>query len=77
MIVGTIPFLTDDQDTLVSGDLALYPRFGSACELLDKLVSSQYANSVSPLVSAHAQAAIPLHIGAKVLQQLARALMKQ
>jgi len=27
-------------------------------------------------VSAHAQAAIPLHLGAKVLQQLARALVQ-
>jgi hypothetical protein len=77
LIVATIPFLTDDQDTLATDDISLYPQFGAACELLDRLVSSRYANSVSPLVSAHAQAAIPLHIGAKVLQQLARALMRQ
>jgi hypothetical protein len=77
LIVATIPFLTDDQDTLATDDISLYPQFGTACELLDRLVSSRYANSVSPLVSAHAQAAIPLHIGAKVLQQLARALMRQ
>lgn len=77
LIVGTIPFLTDDQDTLTTDDVSPYPQFGTACDLLDRLVSSRYANAVSPLVSAHAQAAIPLHIGAKVLQQLARALMKQ
>ena len=77
LIVATIPFLTDAQDTLDTDDISLYPQFGTACDLLDRLVSSRYANSVSPLVSAHAQAAIPLHIGAKVLQQLARALMKQ
>ena len=76
LIVGTIPFLSDDQDTLATDDVSLYPQFGTACGLLDRVVSSRYANSVSPLVSAHAQAAIPLHIGAKVLQQLAKALMK-
>jgi hypothetical protein len=76
-IVASIPFLSDAQDTLDSDDLSLYPRFGTACALLDKLVSSRYPNSLSPLISAHSHAAIPLHLGAKVLQQLARALMRE
>jgi hypothetical protein len=75
-IVANIPFLTNDQDTLDSSDPALYPQIPSACQLLDKLVSSRFPNALSPIVSAHAQAAIPLHLGAKVLQQLARALMR-
>lgn len=74
-IVATIPFLTDEQDTLDSDDIAPYPQFAAACALLDKLVSSRYPNSLSPLVSANAQAAIPLNLGARVLEQLARALM--
>lgn len=77
LIVGTMPFLNAQQDTLATDDISLYPRFGAVCALLDALVSSQYQNSLSPIVAAHAQAAIPLHIGAKVLQQLARALMKK
>jgi hypothetical protein len=76
-IVASIPFLNDAQDTLDSDDLSLYPQFGTACALLDKLVSSRYPNSLSPLISAHSHAAIPLHLGAKVLQQLARALMRE
>jgi hypothetical protein len=76
-IVASIPFLTDAQDTLDSEDVSLYPQFGTACALLDKLVSSRYPNSLSPLISAHSHAAIPLHLGAKVLQQLARALMRE
>ncbi|MDD5198717.1 MAG: DNA double-strand break repair nuclease NurA [Terrimicrobiaceae bacterium] len=75
-IVASIPFLTPEQDTLDIDDVALYPQFSTACALLDKLVTSRYPNALSPLVSAHAQAAIPLHLGAKVLQQLARALMR-
>lgn len=74
-IVATIPFLSDAQDTLESEDISLYPRFATVCTLLDRVVSSRYANSVSPLIAANAQAAIPLHLGSKVLTELARALM--
>ena len=76
-IVADIPFLNDDQDSLETDDISLYAEFGSACALLDALASSRFPNSVSPLISAHAQAAIPLRLGTKVLQQLAKALMRQ
>ncbi len=76
-IVASIPFLDNAQDTLDTDDVSPYPQFGTACALLDKLVSSRYPNSLSPLISAHSHAAIPLHLGAKVLQQLARALMRE
>ncbi len=76
-IVASIPFLDVSQDTLDSDDVGLYPSFATVCALLDKLVSCRYPNALAPLVSAHAQAAIPLHLGAKVLEQLARALMRE
>ncbi len=76
-IVASIPFLTDDQDTLDNDDISLYPQFGTACTLLDKLASNRYPNAITPLVSAHAEAAIPLELGRKVLQQLAKALMRR
>jgi hypothetical protein len=76
-IVASIPFLTNDEDTLDTDDVSLYPQFGTACALLDKLASNRYPNAVTPLVSAHAEAAIPLELGQKVLQQLAKALMRQ
>jgi len=76
-IVATIPFLSDAQDTLDSADPSLYPTLPVIFALLDKLVSSRYPNALAPLVSANAHAAIPLQLGAKVLQQLARALMKE
>jgi hypothetical protein len=76
-IVASIPFLTEEQDTLDSSDISLYPQFGSVCATLDSLVSSRFPNSLSPIISAHAHAAIPLHLGAKVLQQLAQALMER
>ena len=76
-IVATIPFLTEEQDTLETDDVTLYPRFGTICALLDKLASNRYPNAVTPLVCAHAEAAIPLELGRKVLQQLAQALMRR
>lgn len=76
-IVASIPFLSEAQDTLDSDDPSLYPQFGTACALLERLVSSRFPNALSPIVSAHAQAAIPLQLGAKVLEQVARALMKE
>jgi hypothetical protein len=76
-LFAVIPFLTDAQDTLVSDDVSLYPRFGTACALLDKLVSCRYPNAINPIIAAHAQAAIPLKLGSKVLQQLTRALMSR
>jgi NurA domain len=75
-VLANIPFLSAQQDTLAD-DPALYPQLGITLALLDKLVSSRYPNSLTPIVSAHAQAAIPLHLGAKVLQQLARALVQE
>lgn len=74
-IVASIPFLDPKQDTLETADVSLYPAFPVTCALLDKLVSSRFPNALAPIVSAHAQAAIPLHLGAKVLEQLAKALM--
>lgn len=76
-LVASLPFLSEEQDTLASDDITLYPEFPTACALLDKLVSSRYPNALAPIVAAHAQAAIPLQLGAKVLQQLAQALMRQ
>jgi len=76
-IVASIPFLNARQDTIDSDSIEIYPSFGTVCALLDKLVSCRYPNALAPLVSAHAQAAIPLHLGAKVLEQLAYALMRE
>jgi hypothetical protein len=76
-IVASIPFLSDEQDTLDSTDISLYPQFARVCRILDQLVSSRFPNSLSPIIAAHSHAAIPLHLGTKVLQQLAQALMKK
>lgn len=40
--------------------------------LLDMLVSSRHPNSVSPLISAHAETAIPLNLGKRIFEDIAR-----
>src|SRR5207244_9313632 len=76
-IVANIPFLSAAQDSLNTDDPAAFQKFGTVCALLDKLVTSRFPNALGPIVSAHAQASIPLHLGQKVLKQLAQALMRQ
>jgi hypothetical protein len=73
--VANLAFLSDAQDSLNNDDPSDFERFGTICALLDKLVTSRFPNALGPIVSAHAQAAIPLHLGQKVLKQLARVLM--
>jgi hypothetical protein len=75
-IVATLPILDDAQGDISKNDITVYPSFGQLCHLLDKLVSSRLPNAVGPIITAHANAAIPLTLGTKVLEQLARALMK-
>jgi len=75
-IVATVPFQTAEQADLDRDDLSRYPRLGDACALLDLLASARYPNAVSAIVAAHAEAAIPLHLGSKVLEQLTRALVR-
>lgn len=74
-IVGSIPILDESQADVSKDNSEPFRSLGRVCTLLDKLVSSRYPNAVGPIVSAHANAAIPLTLGTKVLEQLARALM--
>lgn len=76
LIVGVLPFLRDGDDDLSRADADQYPRIGDALNLLDDLVSARYPNAVVPIIEAHAEAAIPLNMGARVLESLAQSLIK-
>jgi hypothetical protein len=76
-VVGTIPMLDSSQEDITSNDISKYPSFSTICAVLNKLVSSRFPNSVGPVITAHSHAAIPLTLGTKVLEQLARALVKK
>lgn len=68
--------LDEAQGDTSASDISTFPSFSRICSILDKVVSSRFPNSVGPIITAHAHAAIPLTLGTKVLQQLARALVR-
>lgn len=76
-IVASLPFLTEEHADLRFAEPSQHPRLADAMALLDQLVSSRFPNAVVPLIAANAEAAIPLHLGGKVLERLARDLMAE
>ena len=74
-IVATLPFLTEKHKDLGQAEPFQYPRLTDAVGLLNRLVSSRFPNALAPLVSANAEAAIPLRLGNKVLERLAKELI--
>jgi hypothetical protein len=77
LIVAMTPFLDDTHRDLSAAETWQYPRLADALSLLDEMVSSMYPDSFSPLVTAHAEAAIPLNLGNRVLENLAKQLMSE
>ncbi|MDQ3521647.1 MAG: hypothetical protein M3434_04830 [Gemmatimonadota bacterium] len=74
-LVVTLPFLAEEHRNLRTARPAQFPRLADAMHLLDHLISSRYPSAVTPLVAAHSEAAIPLHLGARILERLARELV--
>ncbi|NOQ23053.1 MAG: nuclease [Candidatus Aegiribacteria sp.] len=71
-IVPVLAFFNEYQQNLETARTNQYPRLADLMNVLDELVSSRYPNSVSPLVSAHAEAAIPLNLGKRIFDDIAR-----
>lgn len=76
-IVAVVACYNDAQNDLTTARPEQFTRLGCTLDLLDNLVSSRYPDSVSPLISAHAEAAIPLHLGTRILEEIAREIRKQ
>lgn len=71
-IVPVLTFFNDQQRNLKTADIEQFPRLADLINILDELVSSRYPNSVSPLISAHAEASIPLNLGKRIFDDIAR-----
>ncbi|NLN77107.1 MAG: DNA double-strand break repair nuclease NurA [Armatimonadetes bacterium] len=76
LIVASLPFLHDHHRDTSRAEESQFPRLIDAAGMLDDLICCRYPNAITPLVSAHAEAAIPLNLGRKVLEELARELME-
>lgn len=68
---------TDYQFNLNTANPNQFSRLADAMELLDHMASSRYPNSVTPLISAHAEAAIPLNLGRKLFESIANDIINQ
>ena len=76
-VVASIATYNEYQSNTETAFSAQFPRLGDVFLLLDKLVSSRYENSVAPLAAAHAEAAIPLNLGKKIFEDIAKEIQKQ
>jgi len=76
-IVPVIAFFDEYQQNIKTAYPNQFPRLSDLMNVLDELISSRYPNSISPLVSAHAEAAIPLNLGKRILDDIAREIRKK
>ncbi len=76
-LVPVIATYNDYQNNLATANINQFPRLADILELLDNLVSSRFPNSVSPLISAHAEAAIPLNLGKRIFEDIAREIREK
>lgn len=75
-IVPVLAFLNETPN-LNSSAINEFPRLADVLSVLDTLVSSRYPNSLSPLVSAHAEASIPLNLGKRIFDEIAREIRER
>ncbi len=76
-VVGSLPFLDSSHEEASRAEPDQYPRLADTLALFDQVASSRYPNALSPLISAHAEAAIPLNLGSRVLEEMAKKLIKK
>lgn len=76
-IVPVVAWFNDSQKNITTANPNQFTRLGDVMNLLDQLVSSRYPNSVSPLISAHAEAAIPLNLGKRIFEDIAREIRER
>lgn len=75
-IVAELPMLNDPVATDNYGSIDEYPRLPDSLSTLNKLVMCRYPDSLVPISAAHAEAAIPLAMGQRVLRDLAEQLRR-
>lgn len=76
-IVPVVAYFNDHQKNLATASPDQFTRLADVMHLLDQLASSRHPNSVSPLISAHAEAAIPLNLGKRIFEDIAREIRER
>lgn len=76
-IVAVAGCFNEYQKDLTTANPDQFSRLADTMNLIDQLVSSRYPNSVSPLISAHAEASIPLNLGKRIFEDIAREIREK
>jgi hypothetical protein len=76
-VVPVIAWFNDQQKNIRTAEPEQFNRLCDVMGLLDKVASNRYPNSLSPLIAAHAQAAIPLNIGTRLFENIAREIREK
>ncbi|GHV04434.1 nuclease [Campylobacterota bacterium] len=76
-LVPVLAWFSDEQKNIITANVNQFPRLGDVLKLLDGLASTRYPNSISPLISAHAEAAIPLNLGNRLFDDIAREIRER
>jgi len=76
-LVPQLACYSDAQKDITTANVSQFPRLNDACALLNDLISRRYPNSINPLISAHAEAAIPLTLGKKMFEEIAQELRER
>ena len=76
-IVPVITWYNKYQKSILTAEPEQFSRLTDVMTLLDIIVSNRYPNSLSPLISAHAEAAIPLNIGTRLFEDIAREIKEK
>jgi hypothetical protein len=76
-VVPVVAFFNKEQHDITTAEPNQFPRLGDLMNVLDELVSSRYPNSISPLVTAHSEAAIPLNLGKRIFEEISREIKKR
>ncbi|ADL12439.1 DNA double-strand break repair nuclease NurA [Acetohalobium arabaticum] len=76
-LVPVIISYTQEQLDLSKAKVNQFPRLADVLSILDELVSVRYPNSLTPLISAHSEAAIPLNLGEKVFEKIAEEIKEK
>lgn len=71
-LVVSLACFGSQQFDLNTAEVHQFPRLFDALELLDAVSSNLYPNSISPLIAAHSEAAIPLNLGKQILEDIAK-----
>lgn len=73
-IVAVSANFNKEQKDLSTANADQFSRIADIMTIIDRLASSRHPNSISPLISAHAEASIPLNLGKRIFEDIARKL---